>query len=182
MNEPGLDALERSPVPETKHELLRRISVARDALDATIAALTEDELADYRDGAGWSAADHLSHIAAWERMLVAHLTDGSDYEIAGVSRERYVSMTADELNNLLYHRVRGMALGEAMAEYEAAHAATVAQLESMDEAAFARPYWGDDPEQRTVMEKLAGDTYRHYLEHRRWITELVERQTGVRDG
>ena len=166
----------------TKAELIARIAPAREALDATVAALTEDELADYRDGAGWSTVDHLSHIAAWERMLVAHLTDGTDHEIAGLSRERYVSMGLDDVNNLLYHRVRGMALGEAMAEYEAAHAAVVSEIESMDEAAFAKPYWGDDPEQRTVMEKLVGDTYKHYLEHRRWIMELMESQTGVRDG
>lgn len=173
MDETELDALEREPAPRRKAELLARITPARRALDAAVAALTEDELADVRDGAGWSTADHLSHIAAWERMIVAHLTDGLDHEIVGINRARYEAATLDELNNLLYHRMRGMALGDALTEYGAAHGAIVAFLRSLDEAAFENAYWDDDPSGRSVMEKVTGDTYRHYLEHRRWILELV---------
>jgi len=173
MDEAELDALERMAAPETKAELLARIGPARRALDAAIAALTEDELADLRDGAGWSTADHLSHIAAWERMIVAHLTDGPEHEIAGIERERFDAATLDELNNLLYHRMRGMALGDALAEYAAAHEAIGAFLRALDEDVFGEPYWDDDASGRRVMEKVTGDTYRHYLEHRRWILELV---------
>jgi hypothetical protein len=173
MDEAELRVLERMPVPRTKAALLERVAPARRALDEAIAALTEDELADLRDGAGWSTADHLSHIAAWERMIVAHLADGSEHEIVGVGRARFDRATLDELNNLLYHRMRGLALPDALAEYAAAHAAIVAHLRGFDAAAFERPYWEDDPSGRTVMEKVTGDTYRHYLEHRRWILELV---------
>jgi uncharacterized damage-inducible protein DinB len=104
MDERDIEALERMTAPETKSELLARIASARDALNDAVAALTEDELADLRDGAGWSTADHLSHIAAWERMIVAHLTDGSDHEIVGIDCERYDAATLDELNNLLTTR------------------------------------------------------------------------------
>jgi hypothetical protein len=173
MPDDELHALEHAPVPTTKAELLSRIPTAREALDAVVAALTEDELADLRDGAGWAAADHLSHIAAWERMLVAHLTDGSGAAVAGVDPDRYPTMSLEELNNVLYHRLRGLALEDALAEYGAAHEAIVAFLRGLDDAAYTRPYWDDDPSQRTVMEKVTGDTYRHYLEHRRWILELV---------
>jgi hypothetical protein len=182
VSERELAALERAAVPETGAELLRRMVVARDALDEVVSALTEDELADYRDGAGWSTVDHLSHIAVWERMFVAQVTDGTDYKVAGLPREKFLAMSADELNNALYHRVRGMALGEAMEECESAHAAVVVKVWDLPEEAFARPYWHDDPQLRTVMEKASGDTYRHYLEHRRWITELIENQTGARSG
>ena len=30
----------------------------------------------------------------------------------------------------------------------------------------------DEPEGRTALQKIAGDTYLHYLEHRRWIIEM----------
>jgi len=173
MDASQLDLLEQLPPPGTKDELLRRIAPARRALDEAMSALTEDELADLRDGAGWSTADHLSHIAAWERMIVAHLTNGSEHEIAGTDRERFDLATLDELNNLLYHRMRGLALADALAEHHAAHEALLAFLRSLDEKAFHRAYWEDDPLGRTVMEKVTGDTYRHYLEHRRWILAIV---------
>jgi hypothetical protein len=172
-DEAELKRLEEAPIPDTQQELLARIPPARRALDETVAALTEDELADLRDGAGWSTVDHLSHLAAWERMLVAHLTDGSAHEVAGVDRDRYAEMNLDELNNVLYHRVRGMALGAAMDEYRSAHEAVVAFLNTLDDAALQLPYWDDDPSMRTVMAKITGDTYQHYLEHRHWILDLV---------
>jgi hypothetical protein len=171
-DEEALATLESLPVPETKVELLARIPPARRALDETVAALTEDELADLRDGAGWSTVDHLSHLAAWERMLIAHLTDGSAHEVASVDPERYAQMSLDELNDVLYHRVRGMALGEAMDEFRSAHEAIIAFVNTMDDAALHEP-WDDDPSMRTVMAKITGDTYQHYLEHRRWILHLV---------
>jgi len=173
MDEPQLAELESLTPPAAKAELLARIGPARMALDETIAALTEDELADLRDGAGWSAVDHLSHIAAWERMLVARMTDGSEHEIAGVDATRCAGMTLDQLNNVLYHKMRGMTLGDALAEYAAAHEAMVSFIERLDDSALAQPYWDDEPSGRTVIEKLTGDTYRHYLEHRRWIAELA---------
>ncbi|HEY8172310.1 MAG TPA: ClbS/DfsB family four-helix bundle protein [Dehalococcoidia bacterium] len=173
MDQADLDALEAMPSPSSKAELLARIPPARAALGETVAALTEDELADLRDGAGWATIDHLSHIAAWERMIVAHLTDGSDHEIVGVDAVRYATMSLDELNNVLYHRMRGLTLGDALREYAAAHEAIVAFLRTLDDAVFASAYWDDDPSGRTVMEKVTGDTYRHYLEHRRWIRELI---------
>ncbi|MEX0750608.1 MAG: ClbS/DfsB family four-helix bundle protein [Dehalococcoidia bacterium] len=172
-DETALSALEQMALPRTKEELLARIPPARAALDEVVAALTEDELADLRDGAGWSTADHLSHIASWERMIVAHLSDGSDHEIVGIDRERYEAAGLDELNNLLYHRMRGLPLGDALAEYRSAHAAIVAFLSQLAPGVFAQTHWEGDPSGRTVLEKAAGDTYRHYLEHRQWIVELV---------
>jgi hypothetical protein len=173
MDAADLDALERAALPTTKDDLLERINTARVALDGAITPLTEDELADVRDGAGWATADHLSHLAAWERMTVAHLTGGAEHEIAGIDRERFARASLEELNNLIYHRLRGMSLPEALAEYRAAHEAIVAFLRTLDDDTFDAPYWDDDPERRTVMDKVTGDTYRHYLEHRRWILELV---------
>lgn len=44
----------------------------------------------------------------------------------------------------------------------------------MDDRDVDRPYWSDDPTGRTVMEKMTGDTYRHYLEHRAWILAMLD--------
>jgi hypothetical protein len=170
---PDTTDLERLPPPETRDDLLRRNDVARRALDAVLAAITEDEMGDLRDGAGWATVDHMSHIAAWERMIVAHLTDGSDHEVAGVEADRFAAMTLDELNNVLYHRMRGRSIGEAFADYRDAHASILAFIRTMEPTRFAQPYWPDEPDGRTVMQKVAGDTYLHYLEHRRWILDLV---------
>lgn len=167
------DALEALPSPQTRDELLSRTDAARRILEGTLAAITEDELGDIRDGAGWATVDHLSHIAAWERMIAAHLTDGAEHDVAGIDRARFDALGLEELNNLLYHRMRGRSLPEALTEYREAHEAILALLRRFDERRFSEPYWDDDPSGRTVMDKVVGDTYRHYLEHNRWILDLV---------
>ena len=173
MDEQDLASLESMPLPHTRAELLARIPPARTALDGVIAALTEDELADLRDGAGWSAADHLSHIAAWERMIVAHLSDGSDHQIPGMDEASYAAATLDELNDRLFRLHRERPLAEVLGEFRAAHASIVEFIEGMAEARLSEAYWDDDPAKRTVREKISGDTYLHYREHADWIRELL---------
>ncbi len=160
------------PPPRTRHDLRTRISPARAALEATLTRLSDAQ----RVAPGherWSVKDHLAHIAAWERMIVAHLRNGSDHTIAGMSPTEYAAASLDELNERLYQRNREHALSEVLVEFHAAHAAIVAFIATLDERALARPYWDDDSSRRPVVEKIAGDTYLHYLEHGAWIEELI---------
>lgn len=173
-----LDALEALPVPLDKSELLARIPPARRALEDVIASLDDAQLS-VRGNDGWTVRDHLSHIAAWERMVVAHLTYGNDHETAGLSVEAFAGATLNELNARLYELHSDDALEDVRAEFTAAHASITELIARLSEEDLVRPYWDDDPSLRPVIEKLSGDTYRHYLEHRRWISELVK-EAGVR--
>ncbi len=168
----GLDQLEIVPAPGSKSELLARIAIARAALDRTIAAIDATALAKRRDAAGWTALDHLAHIAAWERMIVAHLSDGSDAAVVGVEPARYAAMSLQQINDALHERTLARSAADTAAKYTAAHLAIRTHILAMDDDAFARPYWSDDASGRSTMEKITGDTYRHYLEHRRWIMTL----------
>ena len=161
-----------SDLPETSEELLARLGASRAALAETIRGIPRAALVERRDDAGWTAIDHLAHIAAWERMIVAHLTDGSDHEIAGVDAEAYPRMSLQAINDALHERSRGRSAGEILAEFVGAHADIIALLEALPPEVYASPYWHDDPAQRSVMAKVAGDTYLHYAEHGEWIAAL----------
>jgi hypothetical protein len=173
-----LDTLEALPLPLDKSELLARIRPARSALEEVVITLDDDAL-NRADGADWRVRDHLSHLAAWERMLIAHLTDGADHAVAKMRPEEYADATLQQVNNRLHELHRGDTTDAVHAEFAAAHAALTRFVGGLSDAHLARPYWADDPARRPVIEKLSSDTYRHYLEHRRWIGELVK-ETGVR--
>ena len=158
-----------------KDELLEHIKRDRARLEEIVEDLSDGELAAPGPDGGWSAKDHLSHVAAWERMIVAHLRDGSDHEIAGMDEASYAAATLDELNDRLYRLHSGWSLARVHDEFGAAHAAIVAFIERMAEDTLGQPYWGDDPSRRTALEKIAGDTYLHYREHAGWIGALVAR-------
>lgn len=162
----------------TKDELLASIRRDRARLGALVASVPRERLTEPVLEGGWSVKDHMSHIAAWERMIVAHLQDGSDARVAGMDSESYAAATLDELNDHLYRRHRDAAVERVRDEFRAAHEAIVAYIELMPEDRLPAVYWNDDPSARTVLEKIAGDTYLHYREHTGWIGELIARKAA----
>lgn len=166
------------PNSSTNVELLDAIGVDRAALDAIVGALSESQLVA-RDADGWSVSDHLSHIAAWERMIVAHLRDRSAHVVAGMDDEAsYAAATLDHLNERLHQRFRDRGLAETLREFADAHRAIVMFIAEMPEQRLSECYWDDDPDRRTVLDKIAGDTYLHYREHGAWIRAIIERRAA----
>ena len=157
----------------TKSELLANIRDERAALDEIVVAISDDVLEVAGPDGGWSVKDHLSHIAAWERMIVAHLSDGSDAAIAGMAPDVYERASLDRINSHLYELHRDDLVAAVRVEFAAAHAAIVAFIKAMPESRLGDVYWDDDPSGRTVLAKISGDTYLHYREHAGWIAELV---------
>ncbi len=171
--ESDLEALERLSAPMTKAELLERIPPAHAALEAVIAPLDETEL-NAPSPDGWSIKDHLLHLAAWKRLIIAHVRGEDEAAMVGVDPEVYATLDTEELNRRLHSRDHALPVTSALKEWRAAHAEITALAESLDDAALTARYWEDEPEGRTVIEKVAGDTYGHDLEHRRWIIEMLK--------
>jgi hypothetical protein len=167
-----LDALENLPLPRSKAELMERIPPARGALESVLSGLSEVQLVA-PGSEGWSIKDHLAHLATWERMIVAHLQGGNDHEVVGLDEATYVAASLDALNAIIEQRNKGRSLGDVLNDFQGSHVAIVALLYGLTDADLARPYWDNDPTGRTALDKVTGDTYRHYLEHRRWINELL---------
>jgi hypothetical protein len=157
-----------------RNELTSQIARDRAALDAVVDSL-DDERLTTPGHEGWSVKDHLSHIAAWERMIVAHLRNCTDHEVVGMDEAAYARASLQELNDRLYELHRDEPAGVLRAEYRAAHLAIVACIRQLPEERFAEVYWPDDPSRKTVLDKIAGDTYLHYREHLEWIRELLAR-------
>jgi hypothetical protein len=88
-----------------------------------------------------------------------------------MTAEEYARVPLDELNARIYELHAQEPPEAVRAEFTAAHQAMLRCIERLTPDELARPYWPDDA--RTVAEKLAGDTYLHYDEHREWIVELV---------
>lgn len=156
----------------TKAELIANMRRDRARLDELLAPLDDARMIEPGLGDGWSVKDHLSHMASWERMIVAHLRDGSDHEVARMDEGAYTTATLDELNERLHQLQRDAPVTEVRKEFVDAHLAIVAFIDGMPEEQLARPYWDDWPE-KSVLEKIAGDTYLHYREHAAWIAELI---------
>jgi hypothetical protein len=157
----------------TKDELLAAIHADRSKLEAVVAPLSDAQLDAPGPDGGWGVKGHLAHIAAWERMIAAHLSARSAHTYASMTAEQYEQASLDELNARLHELHADDDIADVRREFADAHAAITAFLEAMLESRLSERYWGDDAAQRTVLEKVSGDTYLHYREHAEWIGEQL---------
>ena len=156
-----------------KNQLLRDIHEARAALEQRVAALSDDDLT--RPGPEqWAVKDHLAHLSAWRRKVLALLAGRPAHEGLGIDKASYDAGNEDSLNAILYQRNRTRALPDILDEFHDVHRQIVAAVEPLTDAGLARPYYPDDPDDgRTLADGIAANTSDHDREHLPWIEELL---------
>src|SRR5438094_2236079 len=122
--------------PRDKAELLDRIGRSRASLEGTIDSLSEAQLAAPGPGGGWSAKDHLAHLAAWERKALAELEGRPPHEVFGVDGASYEASDVDRLNEMIYRRNKERPAGEVLADFRESHRRLLAALERAADAAL----------------------------------------------
>ena len=126
----------------------------------------------------WAVKDHLSHVAAWEKWLIA-LLERRDRKVA-MGLPAGFKGTVDEINAEVWARQKGRTGGQALAEFRDTHAQLMSVLGRMSDAELQlsyRHYEPDAPEDpetaQPVTVWVAGNTYEHYAEHAGWIRSLT---------
>jgi hypothetical protein len=133
---------------------------------------------------GWAVKDHLAHIAAWERSLLA-LVEKRD--LAKAMGLRGPTGDMDAINHELWELHRNQAPDDALAYFRDTHAELMLALSRMSDADLQLPYnhyQPDDPrdaaDDRPVIAWVAGDTYEHYAEHVAWMNQLIKESSATR--
>lgn len=162
-------------MPGTIEDLMRRVHDAWATLERTIAALPDHRLTRPGPDGGWSIKDHLDHLAAWERILLARLRGQPEreHEATGLDPEVYDAADLDEINQSIHHRQGQRTLAQSLDDFRATHLRLTAHLEGLK--------WKDlSDQERTGAPELpllgttVGNTYDHYAEHLATIQELAD--------
>lgn len=165
----------QSVPPQDKAELLRRIKAARAELEAFLDTLSPEALAQPGPDGGWSALDHLAHLAEWRWKLLAMMQGRGGHEGLRIDIQTYQIAGLDGINAILYERNHPRPTAEKLADFREAHQTVLAAIEQMDEADLRRRYDMTDPtDTRLLVDGIIGNTYGHDLEHLEWIRELVK--------
>jgi len=123
------------------------------ALDETVAALAALAArgavgdASRRDEGGWSAADHLAHLAAWNRELVAVIGRQSVAEAMGVPQAVWNRGDETEINAAIHDANRDLGPERALDELRRSLDDPRRALQSLDDADLRRPRIGFDGEE-----------------------------------
>lgn len=153
---------------------LPKIEDAWAHLQSVVAELGDNGLSRSR-GDGWTVADHLAHVAAWEASALA-LLQGRDRAAAmGVPD---APNETDAINHAVWELHRGRPVSDVLAFSRETHDSVVAALSRLSDADLQLPYAHfqpaaekDEDARRPVLDWIRGDTYEHYAEHAGWIAQ-----------
>jgi DinB superfamily len=155
--------------PDTASATLTRFDHAWDALDKTVKSLGPRELTEIRDPAGWSAKDHLMHLALWEQGLHAKVDGRPRHEVLGLDASTNGSDDWDTLNGAIFANTRHHSLPDVLDALQKTHATTRTRLVSI---AAAGPTAETGETATALLTNLPG-YIDHYDAHHGWIRELV---------
>lgn len=159
----------------TREDLMRQIESSWNEFQTYLAALTEEQLTRPTDAAGWTAKDHLSHLASWERAAFALLEGKSKREAIHIAPETW-EQGDDPINAVIQQRYQRMPLNEVMQTLRQNHELLLKKLNTMTEEDLLLPYHHYQPgstDKRSLIEWMPWETYYHYRDHKDWLAAIV---------
>jgi len=134
-----------------KADLIEGIDRAWASLEGTLADSSEEALT--RPGSdGWSVKDHLAHIEAWERYLLALLERRSPSTSLGIDLAIIRSTADDPLNELIRESTKVQPLSQVLTDLRRTHEQLLGVIADLPEDDLERLAADYQPEE------LAGDT------------------------
>jgi hypothetical protein len=159
--------------PRTRAELLAATAKERDDLQLFLPTLSREQLL-WPGAYGWSAKDHIAHLADWERLLFGWYDAGARGEDPPLPAEGYTWADMDALNRVMFERRQNDQPEQVLADWNETSRRLIAFAEAMTEADLFTPgryAW-------TGRGTLAGYIYECGANHYRW--SLVEIKRGLK--
>jgi hypothetical protein len=161
----------------SKAQLLDRIHQGWGELQAYIATLSDTQMTQPTDDAGWTVKDHLMHLSVWEDGMAALLQGQPRWETMGLPPESAGSRDFDALNAKIQQAHRDKSVAEVKGALNNAHLRMLDALTPLNDADLYKnynEYLTDPTRDDAVIHWVIGDTYDHYAQHMPWMDAIVK--------
>jgi hypothetical protein len=165
------------PRVTTKAELLAQITRDWAALNRLLDNLSETQWTTIKDAEGWAVKDHITHLIAWERSVVAFLTGRPRHEGLQIAAAVYAS--EDLENHAIFLRHQHDTVDQVQAALHTTHDELMRLIDPLSDADLHQPYahflpdGQDQGENRVALDVIYGNTAEHYREHQVWIEIML---------
>jgi hypothetical protein len=133
---------------------------------AFVDSLSPFERDEVRNPDGWSAKDHIAHIAAWKRSFVLWIDDISGHGVLGVSEELFNAGDLDRINAGILEVFRDRPWDEVRIEAIAAHRAKIDAVLAQSGSRLLEPMG-----KVSLIEALPDLTWEHDRDHLNWLKQ-----------
>ncbi len=173
--------MENETLPTSVDHLIGQIEADYTELEDLLSDLEEEQIISMPLNDGWTVKDHLVHITAWERSVLAFLNGESRRKALGVDDQAAKAAGDDyhRLNQLIYEANKNRSLADVLADFRAVHTRLLLEVKRLQDSDLQRDYASFYPERTDLsggpraVEIIMGSTAEHYQEHIGWIREAM---------
>ena len=159
--------------------LMAEIDAGFTRFDAYLDTLAPSQWTAPLDAAGWSAKDHVMHLAVWAGSMIAVMDGRPRWEAMGVSPEVWATITDtyDVINDDIRRQHADASPAAVRTAFTTTHRALNARAAALGDEDLVRPYHHFQPWATGVdgplHAYLRGNTVEHYDEHRGYVEALL---------
>ena len=127
------------PKPTTKEYLLKEIYDERVKLEALLKTIPAEVLSTKKVQGAWTTKDVLSHLIAWEQMVILWVQSGNQGEIISIPAEGFKWSELPALNDKIYKEHKDEPLEDVQKKFIDSYQQTVDLLNSISEKDLFTP-------------------------------------------
>jgi hypothetical protein len=159
------------PKPTTREHLLREIADERGKLEALLADIPRDVMAEKKVLGEWTTKDVLSHLIAWEQMVMLWVKSGYEGKIVPVPAEGYKWSELPGLNDKIYREHKDEPLANVLEKFQQSFQQTLNLLKSLPETDIFTPGLHRWQNKNMLASYFKSCTSSHYLWARKEISK-----------
>jgi hypothetical protein len=160
-----------------KARLLEDIEKSRESLEIFLSPLSETQITTVRDNSGWTIADHLAHLEAWENSVVYFLIGKPRYEGLGIEETIFTNGTIDEINEVIHNSRKKQSYNQIINQLNTTHNKIISLVKKLTDIELSQPLKSFHPEtkdddNRKVVDIIRDNSSGHIVEHLDWLKAM----------